>query len=570
MESGRAAGSGLRRRTLRGSIMGFLILTLAAGVALPPFLSDGDYLADPAFWAAIVGAPIFMLLWLAAATRPPARVAPWFVGTAMVVAWIFTVLIQGSGYLVGNYAYLTVIVLLAAFFLTARATTLYAAANLVGVIVVSTVWGLGLADLVLSIAYIVLFSGMLIIIATTFEHDAWILQRVNRDLMEVEAHQKQILDTTQDIIIVLDRDHRIVSYNARAAAIFREVLQREPHAGEPLIAALHPPMQKTFAQLLRNLAAQGDATVEAVYETPAGLRAYRARLSPLPDRSGGTVLISTDITQQHLRLAEERERILHEAEMEKLRGLHELQRDFINVASHELQTPLTPLRLQAHMLSQRAGPGLAPGDRKALDVIERNIDRMARLVDDILEVVRIGSGRLPVDKHRIDVAALARQCVDDHRPAAAERGVRLLADGPECLWVTADGSRIEQILNNLIRNALRFTRRGGHVRVIARPEAPGQYVLKVQDDGIGMEPEQVGRLFQPFVQLHQDVMPRTGTGLGLAICRGLAEAHGGTIKAHSDGPGKGALFTVRLPVHGVARPPRPSRRVQAPRPPNLA
>jgi CheY-like chemotaxis protein len=176
-------------------------------------------------------------------------------------------------------------------------------------------------------------------------------------------------------------------------------------------------------------------------------------------------------------------------------------------------------------------------------------------VDDLLDLSRIAQGKVRLDKGAVDLAEVVRRTVDDHRNLFAGKGIGLECDASGPLWVEADATRLAQVTENLLNNAAKFTNRGGRVAVVVGKDA-GLATLRVRDDGMGIEPQTLARLFTPYVQgektLHRAAK---GLGLGLALTKNIIELHGGTVRALSDGPGKGAEFVVALPAIGnVALP----------------
>jgi signal transduction histidine kinase/CheY-like chemotaxis protein len=242
---------------------------------------------------------------------------------------------------------------------------------------------------------------------------------------------------------------------------------------------------------------------------------------------------------------------------------------FLGVLSHELRNPLAPIGHALHVLS-RVEPGGAQA-RRAREVMERQFAQLSRLVDDLLDVTRVESGKVHLRRERLDLAGLVRRAAEDHRSVFTERGIELAVScPPDALAVDGDAVRIEQVVGNLLGNAAKFTDRGGRVEVtVARDGAAA--VVRVRDDGAGIPAELLPRLFEPFSQGDSTLdRSRGGLGLGLALARGLVELHGGSIAAASEGAGRGAEFVVRLPLApGAAHPgeaapsraPPPRRRV---------
>lgn len=240
----------------------------------------------------------------------------------------------------------------------------------------------------------------------------------------------------------------------------------------------------------------------------------------------------------------EAERMLREADRHK--------DDFLAMLSHELRNPLAPIRNSLYLLD-RVEPGSRPA-RMAKDVIERQVGHLTRIVDDLLDVTRIARGKIKLRRERLELGELVRRTVEDHRPVFAARDVQLWATiCEEPMWLTADPTRIAQIVGNLLGNAAKFTPAGGHVE-LALGRDGSTALLRIQDDGIGIEPRRIGRLFRPFYQAPQSLdRSQGGLGLGLALVKGLTLLHDGTVEAASAGQGLGAEFTVRLPLEAPPR-----------------
>jgi PAS domain S-box-containing protein len=232
-------------------------------------------------------------------------------------------------------------------------------------------------------------------------------------------------------------------------------------------------------------------------------------------------------------------------ELERLREVDRFKTHFLNIAAHELSTPLTPLRLQLAVL-KTAAPGSVQ-QRKSMEILERNVDRLAALVQDILEAARLQAGRLQVRKGPQDLDTLVREAVETYQDPAEGRGIALVLKANGGLPVEADRDRIHQVLLNLLGNAWKFTPPGGRITVETVRE-DGMALVLVHDTGIGLVAEDIPRLFQPFSQVHDHEQRHQGTGLGLFISKGIIDLHGGRIWCRSEGPGKGATFAFALPL----------------------
>ena len=218
--------------------------------------------------------------------------------------------------------------------------------------------------------------------------------------------------------------------------------------------------------------------------------------------------------------------------------------EFLAILGHELRNPLAPIATALRVM-QTHGSGEFSRER---EVIERQVNHMVRLVDDLLDVARIMRGGVELARKPLELSTIVGEAVESTRPLFARKGVKLTVSVPECgLEVNGDPVRLMQILSNLLTNAAKFTRDNGCVAVAASA-SDRQVILTVADDGVGMASWDIARVFELFIQGQQSVdRPRGGLGLGLPIARSLARLHGGDLTATSDGPGLGATFTLTLP-----------------------
>ncbi len=227
--------------------------------------------------------------------------------------------------------------------------------------------------------------------------------------------------------------------------------------------------------------------------------------------------------------------------------------EFLAVLGHELRNPLSPIVASLDLMDLRGDTGA----QRERAVLRRQVAHLKRLVDDLLDVSRIASGKLDLDLRPVDLADIARQAVD------AATGLRVTLAAPASLWVMGDDSRLAQVLGNLLSNAGRFG--GGEAAVavsVVSGHGQGMARLAVSDCGAGMAPDLLARVFEPFYQAPQQLARRTGgLGLGLAIVRKIVELHGGHVAAHSAGPGQGSTFEVLLPLARQITLPAPLPRV---------
>ena len=244
----------------------------------------------------------------------------------------------------------------------------------------------------------------------------------------------------------------------------------------------------------------------------------------------------------------EEERLRIEGERQLARAANEAKDRFIAVLSHELRTPLTPILFALASIRETgsAPAALAP----ALEMIGRNVELEARLIDDLLDVTRITQGQLRLVLETVDAHAVVEEvlelCREDIQATGANLSLELEASDHH---VTADATRLRQVLWNLLKNATRSTPAGGRITISTTNEVAGRLTLAVHDTGIGISSVGLEQLFRPFEQAGEEGMPRSaGLGLGLAIAKGIVDAHGGRIWAMSRGLGQGATFTVEVAV----------------------
>lgn len=223
--------------------------------------------------------------------------------------------------------------------------------------------------------------------------------------------------------------------------------------------------------------------------------------------------------------------------------IHERDR-FLAVLGHELRNPLAAIMLAVHMTD---GQGRLDGEHAQL--IERQARHLTRLVNDLLDLSRVAAGKIVLKKGILDLRDVAAQSLEVVRPAAERQRVMVeLESYDKPLLVDADGVRVDQILTNILTNAIKYTPEGGHVTLTIRHDG-SDGVLEVTDDGVGIAPDRIGRIFELFAQAENAIgRAQGGMGIGLALVRNLVDLHGGTVEAKSDGVGKGSTFTVRLPL----------------------
>lgn len=293
-----------------------------------------------------------------------------------------------------------------------------------------------------------------------------------------------------------------------------------------------------------------NVVITAVFDSHGELRGFAKVTRDITERKRAEETQNALLEQREARLQAEEERRRAEAAYRVAQEANRAKDEFLMTLSHELRTPMTAILGWSRML-----PTMSPGDplfREAVISIAGGAQLQARLIDDILDVSRIVSGKLRLAPETVDVARVILNAVDAVSATATAKEITITTSfAPSLGLMVADATRLQQVIWNLLANAVKFTPRGGSVQVAAR-RTTSHVQISVTDSGEGIDPQFLPHIFEPFRQAES---PQTrvhgGLGLGLSIVRYIAEAHGGTVSAESEGRGKGATFTVTFPVRAV-------------------
>jgi PAS domain S-box-containing protein len=377
-------------------------------------------------------------------------------------------------------------------------------------------------------------AGVVICVVSTFAR-----RLLRRSSLE-RLHMDIALTTGNMVAWTWDVRSGKMSYSSNAARLFGML----PTRLDEVLQLMHPDDLERVKGVIGAALREGDEYSFLARKRPEGDRPPRwthTHGHVLRDARGratnvrGVTADVTDLasTQEQLRL--------------------EVQRkdNFLATLAHELRNPMAPIRYATAMLGEEAPPEKRQWAR---DVIARQSAHMARLLDDLLDMSRITRDVIELHPELFDLRTAIGHAVDNARAAISARGHDLQVELPPApVCVKGDVTRIQQILGNLLDNAAKYTPNGGRLRVLLQCE-DRQAIVRVADNGIGIAPAQQSRVFDLFTQLHEPGR-NAGLGIGLALVKRLVELHGGVVGVHSEGPGCGSEFTIRLPQHGDAADP---------------
>ncbi|MDP9122541.1 MAG: ATP-binding protein [Acidobacteriota bacterium] len=358
------------------------------------------------------------------------------------------------------------------------------------------------------------------------------------------------LDHQTEAVIVIDTNGRITYLNRAAEAL----------AGKDAETARNRPLDEILP-LLRSDSRRPYTAASLLAEGCAGASRQRVLFMALDgtahplDCTCGQVAGSRGPQGAVLVLADAREQAHTERELERhaeeLATADRRKDQFLAMMAHELRNPLAPIRNAVELMRQVDPPDTSWSASR--DMVERQVKHLARLVDDLLDVSRITRGNIRLRKEEVDLAVGVLRAVDAARPLIAARGHELVLDLPSRpLLVEVDPTRLEQVVANLLDNAAKYTMPGGRIWLTLEA-AGGEAVLSIRDTGVGVPPDVLDRVFEPFVQSDGSLdRSEGGLGLGLTLVRSLVEMHGGNVEAHSSGLGQGSEFIVRLPLSTIA------------------
>lgn len=357
-----------------------------------------------------------------------------------------------------------------------------------------------------------------------------------------------IVESSDDAIFSKDLDGILTSWNQGAEQLYGYCA--EEVVGKP-VSILFPPDHSDELAVIMERIKFGERIehYETIRQRKDGRRFEAAvSISPLKDESG-RIIGASDITRD----ISERKRLY-----QQLQEADRRKDEFLAILAHELRNPLAPIRNALEILR------LAGDNKAALEhirtIMERQLQQMVHLIDDLLDVSRISRGKLNLQMERIELTTVVRHAVEISRPLIEASGHELTVSLPdEPILVDADAVRLAQVFSNLLNNAAKYTERGGRIG-LALVRAGSDAVVTITDTGIGIRAEHLPHIFEMFAQVDQSLeRSQGGLGIGLTLVKRLTEMHGGTVEAQSEGHNKGTTFRVHLPVaSGLLPQPQPS------------
>ncbi|MGB1697004.1 MAG: ATP-binding protein [Thermoplasmatota archaeon] len=364
-------------------------------------------------------------------------------------------------------------------------------------------------------------------------------EQTRADLMDKTAQLEAITENVPGILIRASLDGRVEFISKVAPGFIKEQV-----LGNRLVDFVPPDQAHVIVDALEKVKATRAPTSYTVKsETADGLRTFFSDIGPMfhGAQLAGVIIHTQDITEKLQQEERAQEAQMQAFALEQLEEQDRFRRDLLNTVAHELNNPLTPLKLQLHVLEKQE-------NIPQIGILRRNVGRLEHLIGDLLEVARMDNADLTLKRTPVDVGTLIAEAVETFAPMAEANDIQLKVEPGTATW-SADAMRLSQVIYNLVSNSLKFGAK--HVRVGCSEDA-----LFVEDDGPGFAEDQLAQLFEPFSQIHPaTVEGQAGTGLGLYLCKRIMEAHGGELQVMSKGLGNGATFRATIPASIPSSPP---------------
>jgi signal transduction histidine kinase/FixJ family two-component response regulator len=392
------------------------------------------------------------------------------------------------------------------------------------------------------------------------EVDAFLVRRGGAHevvvLSDVDRPYRLLIECMQQGAALVAADGTIHYSNRRLEALLNQDHQLPP--GKRLQDLVLPADRDATEAAIARGCLDG-TSVEVAARHESGVLAIELSLSPLLHDGRLACVVATDLTnrraqERHREVLAQEQAARHAAEQRAalLRESDRRKDAFLATLAHELRNPMAPL--QNGLMALQLGDLDEAAVIRTHAMLTRQMETLVRLVDDLLDLGRLTQGKIRLQRERLDARGAVTRALETCQPVLQERQHRATADLPgEPVHVDADPVRLTQVLINLINNAARYTPSGGEI-VVSLRRAEREAVLCVRDTGIGIPAAMLGRIFEPFAQIESEDGSSGGLGIGLTLARSLVEMHGGRILAHSEGPGRGSEFSVRLPLAEAPAP----------------
>lgn len=388
------------------------------------------------------------------------------------------------------------------------------------------------------------------------------LEAKTAELAHTLSMMSATLESTTDGILVTDQDGGVITFNQKFVELWeipKEVLDAREHEKLQEITGQHFANPKQFRNRITAIYTNSPAETFDVLETVDGKVIERySSIQRVDDRNVGRVWSFRDITERKHAEAEREQLLVRERQArEQAEREMRIKDEFLATLSHELRTPLNAILGWANILRTSKSPQEVT---EGLEIIERNARSQTEIIEDLLDMSRIVSGKVRLDVQRVDLLSVIQDTIESARPMALAKQINVTSVlDPLAGPISGDPARVQQILWNLLTNALKFTPKGGRVQVILE-RVNSHLEITVSDTGQGIEPDFLPHVFDRFRQADASTTrEQRGVGLGLAIVKQLVELHGGSVRAKSPGVNKGSAFTVVLPVVAVHMDADPGR-----------
>ena len=386
-----------------------------------------------------------------------------------------------------------------------------------------------------------------------------------RVMADARAYAESIVDTVREPLLVLDGELRVKSASRSFYRVFGVTPQE---TGNRLVYELGnrqwdiPALRKLLTEILPQNTMFNDYEVEHTFPT-IGHRTMLLNARRLYREENQTELILLAI--EDITFEKEAEKRAYEL-MIQLKDADRRKDQFLATLAHELRGPLAPLRNMLEIMQRAKDDGHL--FQQARDTMERQLRQLVRLVDDLIDVGRITRDKIELRKERIELASVIQQSVEACRPLAECANLQVSATlPPEPIYLYVDPVRLAQVFSNILNNACKYTEPGGRISLVAERQG-SDVAVTVKDTGLGIPPDKLDSVFEMFTQIDRTLeCSQGGLGIGLTLAKRLVEMHDGTISAHSEGPGAGSEFVVRLPIligTPKAETPKPTAEQTAP------